>query len=319
LGPWPLKILIDSVIGGDPLPRYLADLGGLSPRQLAGAAVASGLGLILVNVVIIYLVTYLIGATEQRLAADLRATVFRRLQDLSLRFHDRNRSGDLVSRLTDDVSQVRDLIVAWFNQVIPETLALLGILIVTLLVDPVLTLAALSVVPLLIYYAIAKRPKIKAAERLARDRRGEMATQATDALRNVRVIQAFSRQTEETRRFRQQLERTTDAAITSLDVSARYSPISSIVLGTGTALVTWFGVLRVLDGQLSLGTLVVFMSYLSSLYSPIRSLSRLVSTFARGAASRDRLLELFDDAHVVRDHPDAVVADDSPVRLSLRV
>ena len=318
LSPWPLKILIDNVVGGDPLPTILGDLDGLSARQLAFGSAAAGLGLVLINVVVNYLITYLVGATEQRIAADLRATVFRRLQDLSLRFHDRNRTGDLVSRLTDDVSQVRDLIVAWFNAVLPEVLALGGILIITLLIDPILTLAALSVVPLLIYYAFAKRPQIRAAERLARDRRGEMATQATDALRNVRLIQAFSRQGEETRRFRQQLERTTDAALTSLDVSARYSPISSIVLGTGTALVSWIGILRVLDGRLSLGTLVVFLSYLSGVYGPIRTMSRLVSTFARGAASRDRLMELFDEAHVVRDHPNAVVARDEPGRLELR-
>lgn len=318
LAPWPLKVLIDNVVGGDPLPSPLADLDGLTPHQLAFVAAASGLALVLINVLLGYLITYLIGATEQRIAADMRAAVFRRLQDLSLRFHDRNRTGDLVARLTDDVGRVRDVIVAWFDEVIPEVLGLIGILVIATLIDPVLMLVALSVVPLLVYYAVAKRPVMRAAERAARDRRGELATQATDVLRNVRLVQAFSRQPQETERFRRQLDRTADAAITSLDVSARYSPIGSIVLGSGTALVSWVGVMRVLDGRLSLGTLVVFLSYLSGVYGPIRGLSRLVSTFAKGAASRDRLLELFDDADVVRDHPDAVPARPEPATLELR-
>jgi ABC-type multidrug transport system fused ATPase/permease subunit len=317
LTPWPLKVLIDNVIGQDQLPPFLRAMQDLSRYQLALAASAAGFGLVLMNVMLNYLITFIVGATEQRVGADIRASVFRRLQDLSLPFHDRNRTGDLVTRLTDDVAAVRNVIVAWFDTVVPEALALVGILVVTLLIDSTLTVVALSVVPLLIYYAFAKRPKIRAAERLARDRRGELATQATDALRNVRLIQTFSRQGAETERFRRQLDRTADAAITSLDVSARYSPISSIVLALGTALVSWVGAMQVVEGRLSLGTLIVFMSYLGGVYGPIRSLSRLVSTFAQGAASRDRLLETFDDAYVVQDHPEAISAPSGPVRLVL--
>ena len=317
LAPWSLKILIDNAVNGEPLPSLLSDLDGLSPTALAFVAAAGGLGLVLVNVVVTYLVTYLVGASELRIAADMRATVFRRLQEMSLHFHDRNRTGDLVSRLTDDVSRVRDMVVAWFDRVIPEVLTLVGILVIITLVDPVLTLVAISVVPVLAYYAVAKRPQIKAAERAARNERGELATQATDLLRNVRIVQAFSRQATVSSQFRSQLDRTAEAAIRSLDVSARYSPISTVVLATGTALVSWVGVVKVIDGQLSLGTLVVFLSYLSGVYGPIRSLSRLVSTFAKGAASRDRLDEIFDDRHSVPEHPSPREAPDEPTSISL--
>lgn len=316
--PWPFKIMIDSAIGDDPLPHVLAGLDGLTRAELALVSIAAGLGFVFVGVVINYLITYLIGAAELRIAADIRSALFRRLQELSLRFHDQNRTGDLVSRLMSDVGRVRDVLLAWLDRVIPDVLTLVGVLVIMVLVDPVLTLLALSVVPVLIYYALAKRPQIRKVQREARNRRGELASQATDALRNVRVVQAFSRQRDETDRFRQQLDRTADAAIASLDVSARYSPISSIVLAIGTALVSWVGVLKVLNGELSLGTLLVFLSYLSSLYGPIRSLSRLVSTFAKGAASRDRLLELFDDDHTVVEMPDAIDASHHPASLALR-
>jgi ATP-binding cassette subfamily B protein len=280
--------------------------------------VVAGVGLVAVNVVLGYLVTYLIGATEQRLGADMRTVVFRRLHELPLRFHDDNRTGDLVTRLTDDVSRVRDMGIAWFDRVLPEGLTLAGILVITLLVDPWLTVAALSVVPLLLYYAAAKRPVIRAAARDARSTQGQLATLATDSLRNVRLVQAFSRQEQETQRFRDQVERSANTAITSLDVSARYSPIASLVLALGVAVVSWLGILRVLDGQLSVGTLVVFLSYLAGVYGPIRTLSRLVSTFSKGAASRERLQELFEEASPVEDRSGTSEASPEPERLELR-
>jgi ABC-type multidrug transport system fused ATPase/permease subunit len=316
--PWPLKVMIDNAIGGEELPPRLSALDGLSPSILAFVSAATGLSLVLLSVLLTYLVTYLVGATEVRIAADIRAAVFRRLQDLSLRFHDKNRTGDLVSRLTTDVGRVRNVIVAWFDSVLPDVLTLVGILVIMLVVDVTLTLLALSVVPLLLYYAFLKRPQIRAAQREAQDRNGELASQATDTLRNVRVVQTFSRQANETERFSRQLDRTAEAAITSLDVSARYTPISALVLALGTALVSWVGVMKVINDELSLGTLLVLLAYLASLYRPIRSLSRNVSTFAKGAASRDRLLELFDDDHVVREDPDAVEASSTDTRLELK-
>ena len=289
-----------------------------SPPQLALVAVTAGLGLTLVNTVLGYLITYLVGAAEVRIATDIRATVFRRLQDVSLRFHDKNRSGDLISRLTTDVERVRSVVVAWFDTVLPQVVTLVGVLVVMLLVDPLLTMAALSVLPALLYYAAKKRPQIRAAHREARDRRGEMTTQATEVIRNVRFVQAFSRQEAESSRFRDQLDRCAAAEIDSLDVSAKYSPIAGIVLAVGTAVVTYVGALQVIGGSLSVGTLLVFVAYLSSLYGPIRSLSRLVSTFAKGAASRERLVELFADEHLVRDHPDAVPAPRRAAPLAFR-
>ena len=306
--PWSLKILVDHALGDEPLPGALSVLGDLSRAQLALVAVTLGLGLTMVNTLLGYLITYLVGATEVRIATDIRASVFRRLQEVSLRFHDKNRSGDLISRLTTDVERVRSVIVAWFDTVLPQVVTLGGVLVIMLFIDPLLTLAALSVLPALLYYAAKKRPQIRAAHREARDRRGEMATQATEVIRNVRFVQAFSRQEAESVRFRGQLDRCAAADIVSLDVSAKYSPIAGVVLAVGTSVVTYVGAQRVIDQSLSLGTLLVFVGYLSGLYGPIRSLSRLVSTFAKGAASRERLAELFADEHLVRDHPDAVPA-----------
>jgi len=315
--PWPFQVMVDHALGDEPLPSWLSAADGLSKQGLALASVAAGFVLVILGVVVGYLITYLVGSAEVRMAADIRASVFRRMQEVSLRFHDANRTGDLVSRLTSDVGRVRDVMLAWLNQVIPEVVTLVGVFIFMMWINPIMTLLAVSVVPLLIYYAYAKRPRLKKVHRRARDRRGELASHATDALRNVRVVQAFSRETLETRRFRTRLNRAADAQIDSLDVSARYAPVSIIVLTLGSSLVSFYGVVQILNGHLTLGTLMVFLTYLGSLYGPIRSLSGLVSTLAKGQASRDRLLEVFDDEYTVLDSPDATDAWKQPATLSM--
>jgi len=315
--PWPFKVMVDNALGDDPLPAVLSGLESLTRKELAFASVGAGLALVVLGVIINYLITYLIGAAEIRMAADMRASIFRRMQEVALRFHDENRTGDLVSRLISDVGRVRDVMLAWLNQVIPEMLTLIGVLVLMLWINVRMTLLALSVVPVLVYYAYAKRPRLKKVHRRARDRRGELASHATDALRNVRVVQAFSREKHETVRFRNQLDRTADAQIDSLDVSARYSPISTLVLAVGSSLVSFYGVLQIIDGKLSLGTLLVFLSYLGSLYGPIRSLSRLVSTFAKGQASRDRLMEMFATEYSVIEAPNALDAWKQPASISM--
>jgi len=315
--PWTFKLLVDHGIGAEPLPDALAGLAGWERSDIALLAIGLGFAMVLVGVVINYLISYLLGAVEIRLAADMRVAIFRRLQDVSLQFHDQNRTGDLVSRLTSDVRRVRETMLAWLDRVIPEVLTLIGVLVIMVYIDVALTLIALTVVPLLVYYAVTKRPKIRAVQRVARNRRGAMVSHATDSLRNVRMVQAFARQEAETVRFGHRIEESTDAAIEALDVGARYRPISTVVLGAGTALVSWLGVKRVLDGEMTLGTLLVVLSYLSSLYSPVRSLSRLVSTFAKGAASRDRLLDLFADDHLVEDTPGAIEAPRGPQPIHL--
>lgn len=315
--PWPFKVMVDHALGDEALPSWLSVAEGLTQKELALAAVGASLVIVLINVIISYLITYVVGAAEVRMAADIRAAVFRRMQEVSLRFHDANRTGDLVSRLTSDVRRVRDVMLTWLNQVVPEVLTLVGVLIVMLWISPVMTLLALAVVPVLAYYAYAKRPRLKKVARRARDRRGEVASHATDTLRNVRVVQAFSRETLETRRFRTQLDRAADAQIESLDVSARYAPVSIVVLTVGSSLVSFYGVIQILDGHLSLGTLLVFITYLGNLYSPIRSLSGLVSTLAKGQASRDRLLEMFEDEYTVVESPTATDAWRQPASLSM--
>lgn len=305
--PWPLKVVVDNAIGHQPLPTWLSSLSGLSPGGLTAVAAAAGVALVAASGLIGYLTAFLMGAAAERVGADLRAAAFDRLQHLSMRFHDRNRTGDLVSRLTSDVSRVQDALVAWFERLLPEALTLAGMLAVLFALNVPLALGAVAVIPPLVIFVELTRPRIKAAQRAARDGAGRVATLATDVLRNVRAVQAFSRQREEAARFRGDSDEAASSAIAAVDIGARFSPVADVVLAMGTAFVLWLGVVQVSQERMSLGTLLVALAYLSSLYGPIRSLSRLATTLAKGAASRERIEEILARGEPVPEDPHPLV------------
>lgn len=314
--PWPLKIAVDNVIGGKPFEGWMAGLNGLSTAGLAIIVVMAGIILVVASGVIGYFAAYLVGAAGERVGADMRSAAFGRLQHQSLRFHDRNRTGDLVSRLTSDVSRVQDVLISWFGTVIPELLAVLGMLAVLIALDLQMALAALGVLPLLAIQLLVSRTRIKNSERAVRDHYGRLAAHATDMLRNVRAVQAFSRQDDEEQRFRRESATATKFALTALDVRSRYAPASDLILALGSGLILFLGIMRVANGYMTLGTLLVVLTYLSSFYSPLRSLVRLTTVFARGAASRERLMEIFSNDAVVPEDPQAIAALKSPCTLA---
>jgi ABC-type multidrug transport system fused ATPase/permease subunit len=310
--PWPLSLAVDHAINHRPLVGWMAPLAGTGPGGLAAIAAGAAVGLVALGGITGYLTSYLSGAAAERIGADLRATVYQRLLTLSPSFHDRNRSGDLVTRLTGDVSRVQDALVAWLVGALPDVLTLVGLLIVMLAIDPVMTVVALVVVPPLTALAIVRRRQIKAAQREARARQGDLASRAAEALRHVRAVQAFAQQEAERGRFGVANTGALRAALRALDLEARYSPAADLLLAAGSGLVLWLGVTRVTSGRMSLGVLLVVLAYLSSMYRPVRSLTRLSAVLAKGAASRERLSELLDSTEYVREAPDAVPAPEHP-------
>jgi ATP-binding cassette subfamily B protein len=240
--------------------------------------------------------------------ADLREAVFGRMLGLVLPFHDRHRSGDLVTRLTGDVARVEDSMVAWFTVLVPEVLTLAGMVVVVLAVDLTLGLAALAVAPPLAVVVALRRRRIRTAQRTSRDADAALAGEATEVLRNVRVVQAFTREPEAGARFSGRSRGAVRAALAAMDLEARWSPVADLLLAAGGALVLWLGVTAVTGGRMTLGTLLVVLAYLSSLYGPIRALARLARTLARGAASRERILEVLDSGEVVPEAADPVQA-----------
>ena len=316
--PWPLKLAVDNAIGGQPVGGPLGVLDQLGPAGLAAVAAGAGIGLVGIGALVGYLITYLTSATAERVGADLRESVFGRLLGLGLPFHDRHRSGDLVTRLTGDVARVEDSMVAWFTVLVPEVLTLAGMVVVVLAIDLTLGLAALTVVPPLALVVALRRRRIRVAQRASRDADAALASEATEVLRNVRVVQAFTREGEAGGQFSGRSRSAVRAALGAMDLEARWSPVADLLLAAGGGLVLWLGVTAVTSGRMTLGTLLVVLAYLSSLYGPIRALARLARTLARGAASRERILEVLDSGEVVPEAAEPLQAGPPRQGLALR-
>jgi ATP-binding cassette, subfamily B, bacterial len=279
-------------------------------RHLSGEAVLALATAMVVLVVAVssagdYWATRLMSGTGERIGNDIREALFSHLQRLSLRFHREHPVGDLSSRLTSDVDRVQDSLVQVLSVFLPNALMVTGMVAVMVAVDLPFALLTLATLPLLALTVHRATMRMKAATRRARKWGGETSAMAAESLAGIQVLQAFTMEEESSRRFGRLSGSTLRAGLDAVRAEARFGPAVDLCGALATAAVLWFGAHRVLSGQLSLGVLLVFLTYLGSLYKPIRALSRLSYLLSRGAASGERIDAVLQETPDVGDRPDA--------------
>lgn len=307
--PWPLQLVVDRVLSPGVSGAGLDVLGRHLPPE-AVLALATALSVLVVGAAALsdYASTRLMSGTGERIGNDLREALFNHLQRLSLRFHREHPVGDLSARLTGDVDRVQDSLVQILSVLVPNALLVLGMVSVMLAVDLPFGLLALATLPLLAITVHSAAMRMKSASRRARKWGGETAAMASESLAGIQVLQAFTMEDEASRRFGRLSGSTLAAALDAVRAEARFGPAVDVCGAVATATVLWFGAHRVLSGQLSLGVLLVFLTYLGSLYKPIRALSRLTYLLSRGAASAERITAVLEEAPDVADRPGARAA-----------
>jgi ABC-type multidrug transport system fused ATPase/permease subunit len=308
LGPWPLALAIDYALGGKPATGRLAFLGGIPPAKLLVMAAAISVVITIVDGLLSMASLRIAEGASERIGAELRTTMFERAMTRSLRWHDRMRSGELVSRLTTDVGRVQEGVVALATSFLPDAVMLVAVLGLLLAFDPGLLLIGLTVVPVLAALAVRQRTRIRAVEMAARAESGRLSGATTDLLRNVRAVQAFGRADRASEDFGKRNQSVLNVELRAIKVEARWGPVADILLSIGSALVLVVGGLRVLGGSMSIGILLVVATYLRSLYAPVRGLTKLSATLAKAGASATRLREVLDCDEAVVDRPDARTA-----------
>jgi ATP-binding cassette, subfamily B, bacterial len=308
LRPWPLALAVDHALGGKPLTGPLEFLAGMQPARLLVLAAAATVVLTTVDGLLDMATLRTAEGAAERIGTALRATMFERAMTLSLRWHDRMRSGELVSRLTTDVGRVMDGIVALTTSFLPDAVMLVGVLVLLLAFDPGLLAIGLAVVPLLAGLAVRQRARIRAAQQEARAESGHLAGATTDLLRNVRAVQAFGRIDYATEQFGRQNDAVLDAEVRAIRVDARWTPVADVLLAVGAALVLVVGGMYVLNGSMTIGELLVVTAYLRNLYSPVRGLTRLSAVLAKAGASASRVREVLECDEAVTDRAGAWIA-----------
>jgi subfamily B ATP-binding cassette protein MsbA len=304
--PWPLKVIIDNVLRGKPIHVPGGGfLVGRSKGAILDAAIAAYLLIIVLGAIFDYFGSLLMDSTGERLVTDIRSAVFSRLQRLSLRFHSSQRAGDLVSRVMSDIDRLDDMLVQSFSVLLPNVALLGGMLAVMFLVDVPLALASLVVSPFLFLSMYRYTTRIKGASRRARKKEGLLAARTGEVIGAIRVVQAFTGEQREDQRFSEESSETLAANLEAVRLQSQFSPLIDILAGLGVGLVLFIGTRQVLSGTLTLGLLLVFLSYVGSFYRPMRQLSKLSIMTSRGVASAERVSEVLEAEIDVKDLPGA--------------
>lgn len=300
LEPWPVKWVIDGVIPAA-LGRQLDD--GLT-RLLIGAALAVVVVAAL-RAATAYLSTVAFALAGSRVTTHLRAHVHRRLLAAHPSFHDRARAGDLVTRVVSDVGRVQEAGVTAGLPLAANTLTVVGMLIVVLLLDPILALAVVAVLPLMLLSGRRAGAKITHASRRQRRREGQLAGDAGEAFAAVRTVQAYGLASHLGAKFAQANVKGLTEGVLAKRLSAGLERRTDLLVGLATGAVLALGGRRVVDGAISPGELVVFLTYLKTTFKPLRDLAKYTGRIARAAASGERVADALDAAAPERDAADA--------------
>jgi len=312
LEPWPLKIVFDNVLKSRQIhgwlnPLILSLVGDDKLRILKFAAVAA-LVIAAVGALCSYVEKCLTTSVAQWVMHDLRRTIYSHIQRLSLAYHDRKQTGDLISRATSDIDAIQSFIATGLLGALVNSLTLVGMVGVMFYVNWRFTLIALSVAPLLFLVVYRYTRLIKKASREVRKKEGEIVSVIQEVLSSIRVVKAFAREEYEQRRLEEQSLEGVEIALRARSLKAKLSPFVEVIVACGTSLVLWFGARMVLDGTLSAGSLILFVMYLAKMYKPMQELSKMTDAYAKAAVGYERIREVLETEREIKDAPGAMRA-----------
>jgi ATP-binding cassette, subfamily B, bacterial len=307
--PWPLKVVLDNVLRSKPghgwLNQLIFSAAGTDRVAILKFAALAVLLIAAVGAVSSYTEKYITTNLGQWVMHDLRHILYSHIQRLSLGFHDRKQTGDLISRLTSDIDAIQGFIATGLLGMLINSLTLVGMVAIMFCLSWRFTLIALSVAPLLFLVVFHYTRRIKSATREVRKKEGEMVSVIQEVLSSMRVVKAFGREEFEQRRLAQESLESIEIALRVRGLKVKLSPMVDMIIAVGTSLVLWFGGRMALAGSLSAGSLVLFVWYLGRMYKPMRELSKMTDAYSKAAVGYERIREVLDTDHEVRDLPGA--------------
>lgn len=299
LKPWPLQVVIDNVLGGKPF--QIVAMSSSSPTLiLLGACLA----IVVVHFgagALTLLHNYTTIRVGQNMVNDLRGALYAHLQRLSLAFHGRQRVGDLLYRITADSFAVQTMIMNGALPILSAAVLLGGMLVVLFPLDPGLTLLALTVVPILFALIAGFNKKIIDVASEVRATESRVYSLVQWAMSSIKIVQAFTKEDEEHRRFMGASRESLRATLRLYNWQTLYSAAVNIVIAGGTALVIYAGARAVMSGTLSVGQLIVFISYLAQLYAPINQITQSWGLIAGARVGARRVFEILDTEADLKD------------------
>jgi len=253
-----------------------------------------------------YVETYMTGWVGERILADLRAQLFGHLQRLSLGFYERNRAGVLISRMTNDVEAIDQLVTDGITTLAQSTLLLSGTAFLLLFLDWRLALVTLTVIPFMIIATAVFRSRSARAYSSVRERLGLVTATLAEDIAGMRMVQAFVREQRATENFRSVARSYRDSNMQTVVLNGLYFPFVSLLATLALAIVLGYGGHLYFQGAIALGTLFAFMLYINNFFDPVQQLSQLYNTFLSATAALDKIIAVLDETPEVLDRPGAL-------------
>jgi len=317
LEPWPVKFVIDAVsVSLGATNGATTGLAGASLGLLLSCGVLL-LGIVGLRAAAQYGSTIAFALAGSRIATRLRSRVFAHLQALGLRYHSNARHGDTVQRLVGDVGRLQEVTVTAGLPLIGNVITLIVLTVVMAFMDPLL--AAVVAVAAVAYLLLTRSggPRIAAAARRTRKSEGALANTASETFAAIRVVQAFGLESERGATFESGNEQALSQGVASRRLAAALERGTDVIVGVGLAIVLVIGGMRVVDGTLTPGDLVIFTTYLKLALRPLKDLAKHTGRIARAIASGERVAELLDERVEVADRPGAMPLIDVHGAISL--
>ena len=321
LRPWPLKLIIDHVLLGKPLPASFSWGAQFVAHNKLWTIIAIASTLILLSTLkgfAGYAQIFITSRIGYRLAHALRRELFTHLQRLSLAFHKRSKTGELLTKVTSDTNSVRDAFSEFALTFVTDALTLLGMVAVMLVLNWRLSLLVLATFPVLAVISVYRFRTIRDSARRQRHAEGRIASRVSETLHSIAMVQAFGRERYESDKFAAESAETLGESIRTARLEAASSRATDIVTAIGTFAVLVFGSLQALEGHITPGGVLVFVSYMNSLYSPIRSLAKLSAKISRAAVSAGRISDTLRIEPEIQDRINAVEAHEIKGKISFR-
>jgi ATP-binding cassette subfamily B protein/subfamily B ATP-binding cassette protein MsbA len=321
LTPWPMKILVDHVLGQKPMPETLARGAALlpgadTPTGLLAWVVLAGLGVFAAGSAAEVILTCAWIRVGQRMVYDLAGHLFGHLLRRSLLFHSRNAVGDGISRITGDSWCVYTVVNTLLFTPGHALITMAGLVAVMARMDAGLTLLALGVAPFMAGSSFLLGRPVRALARAQREIESRIQSHVQQTLSGIPVVQAFSQEERERRRLQEFASAAIRARQRRTLVSSLNGLTSGLTTTLGTGAILWVGARHVLDGQLTVGAILVFLAYLGSLQAQMKALTAIYGALQMTGASVDRVMEVLETEREVRDRPGAPPLP--PVRGHLR-
>ncbi|HEX6334555.1 MAG TPA: ABC transporter ATP-binding protein, partial [Flavisolibacter sp.] len=307
--PWPLKIIIDNVIGQEPLPHGLQWMAGILVSGAVSLAAVAAIAYVFIaaaGALAGYLNSYFTESVAQFVANDLRQRMYHHLQRLSLAYYDSHQVAKIISTLTTDVNTIQDFASQTLIRIFIDALTIAGMVGIMFYLHWDFALVAVGVTPFLLLFVARFKREVKMATREVRKDQSQMAAVLQQGLESIRAVEAFGRQDLEEQKLKQASMETVRAALKARKLKALLVPVVSITVAVCVALVLWRGATLVLEGVMTVGSLTVFLAYLAKFFSPVQDIAKLSNNVAQASVALERIQLVLDADITIREKPDAI-------------